>query len=167
VRGPAVPALLAAAALAAGCAFSQVRSGDPRFLERSLDWQPGVTTSREVASALGPPDWIRSVGPDLVFVYRYQRDVRTSLVLQAYLNLFSSDRSQRVDSTLVAVFDAHDRLLYHGESEAVPRGGLPVLAGRVARARGRGARARGGGSRGRPPRRRGGRCAHCPSSLGS
>lgn len=120
--------LLTAAALApallgglGGCSFREVRSGDPAFLEHELDWEPGVTTARQVAAALGPPDRIARIpGERLVFVYRFRRDVSTSFVLNAYLKLFSSDRVRRVDRTLLAIFDRADRLLFHGTSGTAP-----------------------------------------------
>lgn len=112
-RGRATAAALAGSLLL-GCAYGVQRSGDSRFLEHKLDWQPGVTSARDVASDIGPPDLIRGSPGRLVFVYRYEREVRTSLVLSAYLRLFTNERRRHVDSTLVAVFDDGDRLLYYG-----------------------------------------------------
>lgn len=101
-----------------GCAFRVSRAGDPGFLERELGWKPGVTLAREVSARLGPPDWIAGSPERLVFVYRFQQDVSTSLVLNLYLKLFSSQRVRRVDGTLLAVFDEDDRLLYYGSTAA-------------------------------------------------
>lgn len=102
--------------LPTACAYTVQRSGDPRFLERKLDWQAGVTSAEDVAAALGPPDLIRGAPGRLVFVYRYEREVKASLVLSAYLRIFTNERQRHVDSTLVAVFDDADRLLYYGAS---------------------------------------------------
>ena len=104
-------------ALLAGCAYTVQRSGDPRFLERKLDWQAGVTSAQDVAAELGPPDQIRGAPGRLVFVYRYEREVKASLVLSAYLRIFTNERQRHDDSTLVAVFDDADRLLYYGASK--------------------------------------------------
>jgi len=107
--------LLVAAAGLAGCTITRARTGDDRFLANGPpDWTPGVTTTRDVAAALGPPDAIRTHGDQLVFVYRYQEDLRRSVVLDAYLRLFRGERERQSDHTLLAVFGVDDRLLYYG-----------------------------------------------------
>jgi hypothetical protein len=109
---------LACAALLCACTFSRQRFGDDRFLGADVDWEPGRTTVREVAAALGPPDLVRWSDDRLVFVYRYQQVVRTSFALNFYLNLFSRDQAGQVDGTLVVGFDDRDRLVWWGASRA-------------------------------------------------
>lgn len=122
---PVVVAALAACALLAGCTWSVQRAGDARFLEREHEFVPGVTRARDVAAALGPPDRIHSSKEELVFVYRFRREVQTSFVIAAYMKLFTREQGRRSDATLVAVFDADDRLLYWGTSGS-PQGRHPA-----------------------------------------
>jgi hypothetical protein len=110
-----------AAVLGSGCAIQRVRTGDDRFLAQAPpDWTPGVTTLRDVAAALGPPDAIRSHGDELVFVYRYQEDLRRSIAIDAYLRLFRGERERQSDRTLLAVFGPDDRLRYWGGDPDAP-----------------------------------------------
>jgi hypothetical protein len=112
-RLAAALALLATLALpgASGCTYSTVREGDDRFLRSELDWQPGSTTLNEVLSSLGPPDVMRRAGDELVFVYRFRREVRTGLLISFYLNLLTRARQERTDTTLVVTFDRRDVLV--------------------------------------------------------
>ncbi len=121
MRAPPSPRALAAVcllALSTGCALRLQRAGDGRFLGATPDWQPGVTTALTVARELGPPDLVRWSGGRMTFIYRFQRRVRASLSISFYLRLFQRERGRQEDSTLVVTFDADDRLLYHGRSEA-------------------------------------------------
>ena len=105
-------------AFSSGCTLRLYRAGDGRFLDVAPGWQPGVTTALEVAHELGPPDLVRWSGRRMTFIYRFQRRVRTSLSISFYLRLFQRERGRQEDSTLIVTFDADDRLLYHGRSEA-------------------------------------------------
>ena len=125
LRALAACASLAVCALPAGCVYSVYRAGDARFLDAALDWQPGVTTALEVARALGPPDLVRRSGERMAFVYRFRRRAEARLALSFYLKLFQRQQESQTDSTLLVAFDAQDRLLYHGQSDAV----LDDLAG--------------------------------------
>jgi hypothetical protein len=111
---------VALVALSTGCTYAVYRGGDGRFLEVPFDWRPGVTTAREVASALGPPDHVRQEGARMTFVYRFQRRAETRLALTFYLKLFQRAVEREADGTLLVAFDANDRLLYHGSSELPP-----------------------------------------------
>lgn len=117
-------ALALACSLAlSGCAYHIRQVGDDRFLAARIDWEPGKTTVRDVVAALGPPDVIRwSVGR-LLFVYRAERQVVSSLVLRAYLNVFSYAPGRKEDGTLIVAFDDRDVLVYYGISEQ-PRSDL-------------------------------------------
>lgn len=126
---PLTTAALAAllALLPCACAIGVERSGSERFLEagpRDLAWEPGRTTLLEVARALGPPDWVRRSGEDVIFVYRFRRQVESGLLVQFYLNLLTAERARRADTTLVAAFDPDGRLLYHAFSEG--KGSAPA-----------------------------------------
>jgi hypothetical protein len=109
---------VATAAVALGCQFSVHRAGDGRFLAADLAWQPGITTALEVARALGPPDFVRRSGARMFFIYRFRREAETRLALSFYLKLFQRRQESQQDSTLLVAFDARDRLLYHGRSDA-------------------------------------------------
>ena len=113
-------ACVAALALATACTLRLQRAGDDRFLEASPGWQPGVTTALDVARELGPPDLVRWSEQRMTFIYRFQRRVRSSLALSFYLRLFQRERGRQEDGTLVVTFDADDRLLHSGRSEAPP-----------------------------------------------
>lgn len=111
-----IAALLSSLALC-GCAYHVRHLGDDHFLARPIDWQPGRTTVREVVEAFGPPDVIRwSVGR-LLFVYRAERRVVSSLALSFYLKVFSSEQGRQEDATLLVGFSDDDTLLYYGMSE--------------------------------------------------
>ena len=114
-------ALAAAAWLAAasGCQLGVRRAGDDRFVGAELAWERGVTTTRDVARALGPPDQVSAAGERLLFVYRFQRRADATLALSFYLKLFQREREREQDSTLLVAFDAGDRLLYWGRSDVV------------------------------------------------
>jgi hypothetical protein len=101
-----------------GCTVRAHHAGDSRFLESQPGWRPGVTTALEVARDLGPPDLVRWSEARMAFIYRFQRRVETSLAVSFYLRLFRREHRRQEDSTLVVIFDADDRLLYHGKSEA-------------------------------------------------
>jgi hypothetical protein len=116
-RAAAALSALAACQLLAGCALSDFRSGDPRFLQREIHWQPGITTVRDVAADLGPPDVLQNMSGSLIFVYRFEQERQSSFVIAAYLRLFRDDQGRHVDSTLVAAFDDAGRLLYYSISE--------------------------------------------------
>lgn len=106
------PALALVLLLAgSACTYSALREGDDHFLHADLVWQPGTTTLREVLASLGPPDLMRRAGDDLVFVYRFRRQVKSSLLISFYLNLFSRARQEQTDTTLVVTFDRHDVLV--------------------------------------------------------
>lgn len=112
-------ALAAALLLLCGCSVTTERFGDPYFVTQAekLPWRLGDTTPLEVAQQLGPPDEFARRGEELWYLYRF-RDKRTSrLVLSYYLNWFQRSTVHSVDSQLVVVFDADDRLLFHGVSE--------------------------------------------------
>jgi hypothetical protein len=111
-------AWLAIAGLAGGCTFGVQRVGHDRFLASGLDWRPGETTALEVARELGPPDLVRWSGERMTFIYRFRRKVGTSLAISFYLKLFQREQERQEDATLLVTFDADDRLLYHGRSEA-------------------------------------------------
>jgi hypothetical protein len=117
-RALAACAAAVAIALSGGCHFGVYRAGDDRFLAADLDWQPGVTTAREVARTLGPPDLVRESGPRMTFLYRFQRRADTRLAISFYLKLFQREQESQQDSTLLVAFDADDRLLYYGRSDA-------------------------------------------------
>jgi hypothetical protein len=117
LRVRACAAWLAIAGLANGCTFGVHRVGHDRFLGSGLDWRPGVTTALEVARELGPPDLVRWSGERMTFIYRFRREVGTSLAISFYLKLFQRAQGRREDATLLVAFDANDRLLYHGRSE--------------------------------------------------
>ena len=112
-RRLAIAALLCASA----CQVGVRRAGDDRFLAAELAWEPGVTTAREVARALGPPDAVRASGERLTFVYRFERRADARLAISFYLKLFQRQQEREQDSTLVVAFDATDRLLYWGRSD--------------------------------------------------
>ena len=105
-------------ACASGCTLRLQRAGDDRFLDAATTWQPGVTTALEVARELGPPDLVRWSDRRMTFIYRFQRAVRASLAISFYLRLFQRNHEGEEDSTLALTFDAEDRLLYFGRSEA-------------------------------------------------
>ena len=105
-------------AFSSGCTLRLHRAGDGGFLGVAPDWQPGVTTALEVARELGPPDLVRWSGQRMTFIYRFQRRVGTSLAISFYLKLFQREQGRREDATLLVAFDAEDRLLYYGRSEA-------------------------------------------------
>jgi hypothetical protein len=112
----AAAALLCSLALS-GCAYQVRQIGDDRFLHGGFAWQPGRTTVGDVVGALGPPDAIRwSVGR-LLFVYRAEREAKTSLVVLIYLKLFSGEAGRHEDGTLIVAFDDRDVLVYYGMSE--------------------------------------------------
>jgi len=111
---------LVALALPTSCVLSVYRAGDERFLDATLAWRPGVTTALEVALALGPPDLVRRSGERMAFVYRFRRRAEARLALSFYLKLFQRQQESQTDSTLLVAFDARDRLLYHGASDAAP-----------------------------------------------
>ena len=109
-------ALLCSLALS-GCAYHVRHVGDDHFLAAPIDWEPGKTRVRDVVGKLGPPDAIRwSVGR-LLFVYRAERRVVSSLVLSFYLKIFSNEQGRQEDGTLLVAFDDGDALLYYGVSE--------------------------------------------------
>jgi hypothetical protein len=115
------PALLLVLALGllSGCAVTTERYGDPHYLTQAakLPWRLGSTTPLEVAQQLGPPDEFARRDQELWFLYRF-RDTRSSrFVLSYYLNVFQRSTVHSVDSQLVVVFDADDRLLFHGFDE--------------------------------------------------
>ena len=120
IRRVGLPVAIVGLVLLGGCTYRIHRAGDDRFLVAPLQWQPGVTSAREVARALGPPDRLARVGERLVFVYRFQRRAETRLALSFYLRIFQREEESEVDGTLLVAFDAHDRLLYHGRSELPP-----------------------------------------------
>ncbi|TMA35758.1 MAG: hypothetical protein E6J87_02770 [Deltaproteobacteria bacterium] len=109
-------ALLCSLALS-GCLYQIKQVGDDRFLTAPIDWQPGKTTVRDVVDAFGPPDVIRWSAGRLLFVYRAERQVVTSLVLSFYLKVFSNEAGRHEDGTLIVAFDDRDRLVYYGVSE--------------------------------------------------
>jgi hypothetical protein len=117
-RARAACAAAVAIALSGGCHFAVTRAGEDRFLAADLDWQPGVTTAREVARALGPPDLVRESGSRLTFLYRFQRRTDARLAISFYLKLFQREQERHQDTTLLVAFDAEDRLLYYGRSDA-------------------------------------------------
>jgi hypothetical protein len=112
-RGLAIAAILCASA----CQVGVRRAGDDRFLSAELAWEPGVTTAREVARALGPPDAVRASCERMSFVYRFERRADARLALSFYLKLFQRQREREQHSTLLVAFDAADRLLYWGRSD--------------------------------------------------
>lgn len=110
-------AALVCCMLLCACAYQVQRVGDDHFLAHPIDWQPGTTTVRDVVEAIGPPDVIRwSVGR-LLFVYRSERQVVSSLSVSFYLKLFSKQQGRHEDGTLLMAFDDADVLLYYGMSE--------------------------------------------------
>lgn len=110
---PAVLALLLALA-PCGCSWSVSRAGSPGFLTRQIAWTPGRTTLRDVTHQLGPPDWIRGQGDGLLVVYRFHREEERRFALEAWLRWFTQRADRVQDGTLVAAFDARDRLLWWG-----------------------------------------------------
>ena len=103
--------------LLCSCAYQVRRVGDDHFLTHAIDWEPGRTNVHDVVAAFGPPDVIRwSIGR-LLFVYRAERRVTSSLVLSFYLRLFSDEQGRHEDGTLLVAFDDDDLLLYYGVSE--------------------------------------------------
>lgn len=112
-------AAIAALAAASACQFGVRRAGDDRFVAAELAWEPGVTTARDVARALGPPDQVRASGEHLTFVYRFQRHADARLALSFYLKLFQRQQEREQDSTLFVRFDAEDRLLHWGRNDWV------------------------------------------------
>ena len=112
-RGRAIAAVLCASA----CQVGVRRAGDARFLAAELAWESGVTTAREVARALGPPDAVRASGQRMTFVYRFERRTDARFALSFYLKLFQRHREREQHSTLLVAFDAADRLLYWGRSD--------------------------------------------------
>jgi hypothetical protein len=112
----AAAALVCSLVLSA-CAYHVRQVGDDHFLAAPIDWEPGRTSVRDVVEAFGPPDVIRwSVGR-LLFVYRAERRVGSSLALSFYLKLFSNEQGRQEDGTLLVAFDDDDVLLYYGVSE--------------------------------------------------
>jgi len=109
-------ALLCSLALS-GCAYRVRQIGDDRFLAPRSAWEPGRTTLGDVVDALGPPDLIRWSAGRLLFVYRAEREAKSSLVLTIYLKLFSGELGRHEDGTLVVAFDDRDVLVYSGMSE--------------------------------------------------
>jgi hypothetical protein len=109
---------IAALAPATACQLGVHRAGDGRFLTADLDWRPGVTTALEVARALGPPDLVRQSGARMTFVYRFRRRTEARFALSFYLKIFQRQQESQEDSTLLVAFDARDRLLYLGRSDA-------------------------------------------------
>ena len=118
LRGLAAAAALAVLAPSVACQLGVHRAGDDRFLAADLDWRPGVTTALEVARALGPPDLVQPDGDGMTFVYRFRRRAEARFALSFYLRLFQRQQESQQDSTLLVAFDARDRLLYHGRSDA-------------------------------------------------
>ncbi|HVH18554.1 MAG TPA: hypothetical protein VNF72_09665 [Myxococcota bacterium] len=106
------------ALLFAGCTYHARQVGDDHFLNEPVSWTIGTTTLRDVVHDIGPPDAIRWTPKALVFVYRAQRHANSSLVLTAYLNIFSGEAQREQDATLVAGFGKDDVLLYYGVSDA-------------------------------------------------
>ena len=104
--------------LLGGCTYHARQVGDDHFLRQPVAWTVGTTTLRDVVRDVGPPDAIRWTPDALVFVYRAQRHALSSLVLTAYLNLFSYEPQREADATLVAGFGRDDVLLYYGVSES-------------------------------------------------
>lgn len=120
----ALLALFAGALLCGGCSVTTERYGDPYYVTQAakVAWRLGETTPLEVAQQLGPPDQFARRGQELWYLYRF-RDKRTSrLVLNYYINWFQRSTVHEVDSQLVVVFDAADRLLFHGVSALPPSG---------------------------------------------
>jgi hypothetical protein len=112
-----IAASLVCALALSGCGYQVRQIGDDRFLEPHVEWQPGRTTLGDVVDALGPPDVIRWSADRLLFVYRAEREVKSSLVLRAYLDVFAGVVGRHEDGTLVVAFDDHDVLVYSGVSE--------------------------------------------------
>lgn len=106
------------ALLFAGCTYHARQVGDDHWLADPVAWTIGTTTVRDVVHDLGPPDAIRWTPKALVFVYRAQRRAESSLVLTAYLNIFSYEPEREANATLVAGFGKDDVLLYYGASDA-------------------------------------------------
>ena len=108
---------LALLLLLPGCRVATSTSGDDHFLRSPLPKSPGVTTSAEVATAIGPPDEIRFLGDRMWFIYRFREASQYSLVLTYYLDVVKWLRNRSADQTLFVVFDANDRLLYWATQE--------------------------------------------------
>lgn len=108
---------IAALACATACQLGVTRAGDERFLGAEPAWEPGVTTARDVASALGPPDEVLASGDRMTFVYRFERRADARLAISFYLKLFQREHEREQDVTLLVAFDAGDRLLYWGRSD--------------------------------------------------
>ena len=107
---------IAALAGASACQLGVRRAGDDRFLGAELAFEPGVTTARDVARALGPPDQVRASGEEMTFVYRFERRADARLALSFYLKLFQREQQREQEATLLVTFDASDRLLNWGRS---------------------------------------------------
>ena len=112
----AAAALVCSLVLSA-CAYQVRQVGDDHFLSAPIDWKPGKTRVHDVVEAFGPPDLIRWSAGRLLFVYRAERRVVSSLVLSFYLKIFSNEQGRQEDATLIVAFDDRDRLLYYGVSE--------------------------------------------------
>ena len=102
----------------AGCVMTVDQSGDPTFVEMAgeVSFEIGVTKIAQVTEALGPPDAIERREDELWFFYTYS-DLRSSkLVLNYYVNLFTFQHGNRIDTTLAIAFDELDQLLYMGSN---------------------------------------------------
>jgi hypothetical protein len=110
----------------AGCTVTTERHGDPHYVHAAprAKFKLGHTTSLEVAQALGPPDRIERQGDNLWFRYRFNDRRTSSLILSYYLNWISRRSVHSINSQMIVVFDAEDRLLHYGVSDIPSDGAL-------------------------------------------
>jgi len=116
VRAARAGLVVVALAGASACQLGVTRAGDDRFLGAELAFEPGVTTARDVARALGPPDEVRAAGEGMIFVYRFERRADARLAISFYLKLFQREQQREQHGTLLVGFDAADRLLRWGKT---------------------------------------------------
>jgi hypothetical protein len=97
----------------AGCRYGYTREGSDRFVRHPIELVAGQTTAQAFVEALGPPQSVTSRSGDLILHYRFLETDHRSLIVRYFGGqwLQYSDETT-VDQSLIAVFDAQDRLRY-------------------------------------------------------
>lgn len=105
-------ALLTLLVMLGGCRYAYEEHGDARFIDVDLQgFEVGKTTPREAALKLGPPSATFTDQDRLWFVWRYEQVRDRSVTLRYFGGRWVQGRyGNRIDSTLMMVFDEEDRL---------------------------------------------------------
>lgn len=97
----------------AGCRYGYTRVGHDDFVSPDFVPVPGQTTVLELTAALGSPQSVHARSGDLVLHYRFREIDNRSLVLRYFGGQWLQYHDKTLtDRSLIAVFDAHDRLRY-------------------------------------------------------